>query len=116
LANVAGLINQPADPKAPPTDHPPFTWEAKGLRGGSAGQLYVQKGSFQTDFGQEGQVNFPYPYASPPNVELSGSHSKTIITECTATGFKWKNSQNSKDGWSAERGAVTWIARGIKKT
>jgi hypothetical protein len=99
-------------------EQPPLTWEARGVRAGP-GYLsmapFEQTGTFQTDFGQQGQVNFPFPYASPPNVELSGAHrEKTVIVECTVTGFKWKNGSEGK--WQSEYGEVTWKARGIRAT
>lgn len=62
--------------------------------------------------GQEGVVNFPVPYSSPPNVELDASDfSKTTITDCTATGFKWKNT-GADD--TRNNGKVRWTARGLK--
>jgi hypothetical protein len=101
------------DPK-----QPAIAWEAKGVRGSDDMQAmrpFEQNGTFQTDIGQQGQVNFPIPYASPPNVELSGQHTRTVITECTATGFKWKNSA-TQGGPSWESGAVTWKSKGIRAT
>lgn len=71
-----------------------------------------QVGQVSIVAGQEGVVNFPIPYSSPPNVELDASgFSKTAITECTATGFKWKNT-GTDDTWN--NGKVRWTARGLK--
>ena len=73
---------------------------------------YDQVGQVSIVAGQEGVVNFPVPYSSPPNVELDASgFSKTAITECTATGFKWKNT-GTDDTWN--NGKVRWTARGVK--
>jgi hypothetical protein len=95
-----------------------FTWEAKGVRAGSdAGGMTVfpQDGTFNSVFGQEGEVNFPIPYAVAPNVELSGGPSdKVVIVESRPTGFKWKNTAgpNAFNG----SGNVTWKARGVRAT
>ena len=73
---------------------------------------YDQVGQVTIVAGQEGVVNFPIPYSSPPNVELdTGGFNKTAITECTATGFKWKNT-GLDDSWN--NGKVRWTARGLK--
>lgn len=97
-----------------------FTWEAKGVRGNPnqpSMRLLEQKGSFMTVGGQEGEVNFPYPYTTAPHVELSGSfncHESTVIAECKPTGFKWKNVGDPKSGRT--NGDVRWTAKGIKAT
>lgn len=116
LPEVNNFLPKGEEPKFDPVQ-PELTWEAKGVRGTPGAQpfkLFEQTGKFQSDKGQQGQVNFPVPYASPPNVELSGSHEKTVITECTATGFKWKNGSDGK--WSSEYGEVTWKAKGVRAT
>lgn len=118
LIPEAANLPRGAEPKFDP-QQPELTWEAKGLRataGTLAMKTFEQSGSFQSDFAQQGQVNFPIPYGSPPNVELSGFHKKTIIVESTATGFKWKNSGNAKEGWASEAGTVTWKSKGIRAT
>jgi len=101
------------DPK-----QPDIAWEAKGLRGSAAMDAmrpFQQSGSFQSEAGQQGQVNYPIPYATPPNVELSGAASRTIITECTTTGFKWKNNAGpNAPSWDS--GVVTWRSKGIRAT
>jgi hypothetical protein len=100
--------------KRPDVAYEPFTWEAKGIRAGSqdaAGILFEQSGSFRSVIGQTGQVNFPFPYQSPPNVELSGKTNTTTVTECTTTGFKWTNT-GKDEFWST--GDVSWQAKGIK--
>ena len=75
---------------------------------------FVQTGSVRTATGQEGDVKFPVPYASPPNVELSGSSwNNTIIVETTNLGFRWKNAADPKDRqWND--GSMTWTAKGIR--
>jgi hypothetical protein len=91
-----------------------FTWEAKGVRmplGNLPPRTHPQEGSFQTLIGQEGQVMYPVPYASPPNVELTGGYKNAVvITEVTATGFKWKNPMKDKFG---NEGEVRWMSKGI---
>ncbi|HEX3149896.1 MAG TPA: hypothetical protein VHR66_17600, partial [Gemmataceae bacterium] len=117
VPEVSKFLPKGAEPPKYDAKQPELTWEAKGVRGAPGAQAlktFEQHGTFQSDFGQQGQVNFPIPYASPPNVELTGYHEKTVITECTATGFKWKN--GSKGQWSSEAGAVTWKAKGIRAT
>ena len=97
---------------------PDIAWEAKGLRGSAAMDAmrpFLQSGTFNSEMGQQGQVNYPVPYASPPNVELSGNASRTIITECTTTGFKWKNNAEPS-GPSWEKGEVKWKSKGIRTT
>lgn len=116
LPEVNNFLPKGEEPKFDPVQ-PELTWEAKGVRGAPGAQpfkLFEQTGKFQSDKGQQGQVNFSIPYASPPNVELSGNHEKTVITECTATGFKWKNGSDGK--WSSEYGEVTWKAKGVRAT
>lgn len=77
---------------------------------------FVQTGEFVLVAGEEGVVNFPLPYRSPPNVEFPDQeiNNKTVVTECTATGFKWKN--NQKDAMSSmfNRGKMIWKARGLR--
>ena len=52
----------------------------------------------RTAAGQSGEVKFPIPYATAPNVELPNSgFNVTIIVESNATGFKWKNSAEPKE-------------------
>ena len=90
-----------------------FTWEAKGLRAPPLKllQTYEQTGSFFSSQGREGMEFFPVPYDSPPNVELSSNdvNKSTIIVDCTAKGFKWR--QPAALSWF---GTVTWKAKGIR--
>lgn len=115
VPEVSKFLPKGEAPKFDP-GQPELVWEARGVRAAPGTQpmkLFEQTGKFVSDFGQQGQVNFPYPYASPPNVELSGNSSKTVITECTATGFKWKNGNTTRSpSWDA--GEVTWKASGIR--
>jgi hypothetical protein len=77
-----------------------FTWEAKGLRAPPSAIPFPQSGTFQCSPGKEGQVFFPLPYDSPPNVVLSGGE----LLECTAQGFKWRNSGSfgHEERWTAK--------------
>jgi hypothetical protein len=76
-------------------------------------ESFEQEGSFNLVAGAEGQVNFPLPYKSPPNVTLDvGSFNKTIISEATETGFKWKNLAKGDDTFNA--GKTKWTSKGIR--
>jgi hypothetical protein len=117
VPELSGAISRAETEKFDP-NQPDIAWEAKGLRGGAAMEAmrpFQQSGTFQSEAGQQGQVNFPIPYASPPNVELSGNSSRTIISECTATGFKWKNNAGP-NGPSWDSGEVKWRSKGIRAT
>jgi hypothetical protein len=103
------------DAPAAAGEQPEMTWEAKGVRAAAdsrALRLFEQKGTFYSLTGSEGEVMFPYPYASPPNVELSGPVHTTLIVEIKATGFKWKNGGTAP----FDRGDAGWTAKGIKAT
>ncbi|HMF12816.1 MAG TPA: hypothetical protein VKE94_10935 [Gemmataceae bacterium] len=96
-----------------------FTWEAKGVRSGADGdamRVFEQTGTFQTVLEQQGDVRFPIPYTLPPNVELEGKNQTTVVTECTATGFKWRNPAKQPTTFDGNVGPVTWKAKGIKAT
>jgi hypothetical protein len=90
-----------------------FTWEAKGLRAppSSIPTTFEQTGSFYSEQDREGTEFFPIPYDSPPHIELSetGPNYPTIILECTAKSFKWRNTSRIHDS-----GSVTWKAKGIR--
>jgi hypothetical protein len=100
-------------------DYESFTWEARGLRLGAADAaitntrtLFEQEGSFRVVPGETGDVNFPFPYALPPNVEVTGGGvDYVVITETKPGGFKWKYSQ--KGAFSYE---MKWKTKGIKAT
>jgi hypothetical protein len=98
---------------APLTAIEDFTWEAKGLRIGSdaaLGKPFEQQGEFKAVAGEEGEVNFPLPYAVPPNVELSGNAADYIvIKECNPTGFKWKHTFKY-----TPTSTTTWKAKGVR--
>jgi hypothetical protein len=90
-----------------------FAWEAQGLRMPASSlppKTFEQSGKFYTLIGQEGPVSFPVPYASPPLVQLSGYNNATIVTEVTATGFRWRNPMKEPGG---NQGDVTWTAKGV---
>jgi hypothetical protein len=76
-----------------------------------AGGAVQQTGTFRVVAGQEGVVNFPLAYGThPPNVQLDlGGYNKTVVTECTVTGFKWKNVVADDVFNNAQ---VNWTARG----
>jgi hypothetical protein len=90
-----------------------FTWEAKGLRAPLSAlppPTFEQTGTFVTAPGKDFEVFFKIPYASPPNVELTGSHRvDAVITACTARSFTWRyNEKGSSPGYD-----VTWTAKGV---
>jgi hypothetical protein len=94
-----------------------FTWEAQGVRArGDRTPLrtFEQKGTFQSSAGgEEAEVFFPAPYASPPNIELSqGAGERVVVTRCTRLGFRWKNTGDKSDRLAAASAA--WTARGVK--
>jgi hypothetical protein len=109
---VAGKTLQ----RRPDVRYEDFTWEARGMRARADRtplRTFEQKGTLQTSAGGEGEVYFPTPYASPPNVELpQAGLEKVIVTRCTRAGFRWKNTADKDDRLAA--GAVTWTARGVK--
>ena len=80
--------------------------------------LGSRKGKFRAVSGEEGVANFPFPYALPPNVELTDLLTGTvpapvvIVKEVTATGFKWKSVGEK----GALYGDVRWRAKGVKAT
>src|SRR5207248_2593882 len=83
-----------------------FSWEAKGLRAPPASlppKPFEQKGSFYSPIAQEGVVFYQVPYDSPPNVELSGAaRQNTVVVECNAKSFKWRNTAKDNSGWAGE--------------
>jgi hypothetical protein len=87
-----------------------FTWEAKGLRAPLYAVPFAQSGTFYAMPGAEGQENYPIPYESPPNVELSPGSTYTTVVECTAQGFTWRNRGG---GGTEVGGQVTWTAKGV---
>jgi hypothetical protein len=89
----------PSDkPKDNPLDRPPFQ----------------QTGTFALVADQEGVVNFPIPYALPPNVELSGNlQASVVVKEIKATGFKWK-AVGPLPQFSDK--TITWTSKGVKAT
>jgi hypothetical protein len=92
-----------------------FNWEAKGVRPGRDG-VFVQEGTFNTLASQEGEVNFPMPYAIAPNVELTGQASgAVIIMESRPTSFKWKNVPQTSP-FATNSGSVSWKAKGVRGT
>jgi hypothetical protein len=92
-----------------------FSWEAKGLRAPASAlppKTYKQDGKFYSIIGQEAVVAFKVPFASPPNVELTGARNHVVvISECTAKGFKWRNV--AKDNPNSSEGEVYWTATGV---
>ena len=96
-----------------------FTWEAKGVKVGAAAGMdlpFEQTGSFQSVLGTEGQENFAIPYASPPQVTLTGHNGTTVMVEATNAGFKWKNGGKDNPFPGNNEGPVSWTAKGVRAT
>jgi hypothetical protein len=94
-----------------------FTWEATGVPVGAAGDLglpFEQTGTFQSVLGKDGQEYFAIPYASPPQVTLSGHNGTTIVVEATTGGFKWKNEGTDNPFPGNNAGQVSWTAKGLR--
>jgi hypothetical protein len=109
---------QPEKKRRPDVQYEDFTWEAKGLRA-PANRTPIrpseQTGTFVTRGGASGEVYFPMPFVSPPNVVLSGpSHDEIVIEECTPRRFRWRSHAEPSDRLS--QGEMTWTARGVRAT
>jgi hypothetical protein len=90
-----------------------FTWEAKGMPATKetlAMRVFPQEGTF-TFADQEGTVSFPIPYATGPNVELSGTLGRSIVVvESRPTGFKWKHT----GAGNPDNLSIHWTAKGVR--
>ncbi len=73
-------------------------------------ELFEQEGQMAVGEAtvEESEVNFPYPYAIAPNVELTIRFGNIQLSECKATGFKWKGKGTSPIS------EAHWRAKGIK--
>jgi hypothetical protein len=124
LAAIQSEVNtqKSQDSDAKPSLQPQeLTWEAKGVRAPPESLKMIpgtQTGKFFSIAGETGEIYFPVPFASPPNIEfdrgMAGS-STTIVVKCTATGFRWKNAAPKGNAFGSE-GELTWNAKGIKAT
>jgi hypothetical protein len=102
--------------KTAPADQE-FAWESKGVlaaAGVTYPRLFEQTGSFETRPGAEGDVYYPFPYASPPNVELTGLAPVRIV-DIMPLGFRW-SSAAKKDKRLANADVVRWTSRGVRAT
>jgi hypothetical protein len=71
---------------------------------------YTQEGSVRVEIGQELDVYYPVPYASPPNLEFKGPGSYTIVDQ-QADHFRVRAKVESNSiGWVA----CDWTARGVR--
>ena len=78
---------------------------------GFSDKPFQQTGNFTAIKDQEGVVNFPIPYALPPNVEVDGvDRGSVVITDVKFGGFKWKCVGNVNSG------NMTWTSKGVKAT
>ncbi len=103
--------------KKPDIQYEDFTWEAKGVPPGADAEFqrpFEQTGTFRSHVGTEGQENFAIPYASPPQVTLTGQNHSTIMVEATKTGFKWKNGGSDDLPFHNNSMDVTWTATGVR--
>jgi hypothetical protein len=71
---------------------------------------YTQEGSAHIEIGQELDVYYPVPYASPPNLELKGLGSYTIVDQ-QADHFRVRAKvEGNTIGWEG----FDWTARGVR--
>jgi hypothetical protein len=71
---------------------------------------YTQEGSVRVEIGQELDVYYPVPYASPPNLEFKGLDSYTILDQ-QADHFRVRaKMEGNTGGWMA----CDWTARGVR--
>ena len=71
-------------------------------------EIFEQTGPFSA-VGGEGETNFPFPYATPPNVELNYTGRSVKVVEIKTTGFKWQDV-----GAGSHAAVGTWVAKGVK--
>jgi hypothetical protein len=121
VGEVKGLgdVLKKPDGKAPEQKPDPgpheFAWVAKGLpekAGSPYSKPHEQKGSFTAPWGQEGDVYFSAPYATPPNVTFGPNTSNASIQTVSPLGFSWKNAGASP----LPAPSVPWTAVGVKAT
>lgn len=79
-----------------------------GAPSGPQMEPFEQSGPFDGAGGQ-GEVHFPVPFASPPNVKLDYLGRTTVVVEVKPTGFKWRDV-----GAGSHAATGTWTAKGIK--
>jgi hypothetical protein len=109
------LTDEKAPEKKPDPGPHEFAWVAKGLpekAGSPYPKPHEQKGSFTAAWGQEGEVYFSAPYATPPNVTLGVNTSNATIQIVSPLGFSWKNTGTSP----LPAPSVPWTAVGVKAT
>jgi hypothetical protein len=71
---------------------------------------YAQEGSVRVEIGQELDVYYPVPYASPPNLEIKGPGSYTIVDQ-QADHFRVRAKvEGNTIGWEG----FDWTARGVR--
>jgi hypothetical protein len=95
-------------------DEPDMLFTARGVPvAGQEQTPLTQKAEFKANSGATGEEKFAQAYAAPPHIEMAvkfGLH-KVVITETTATGFKWRN--EGKRGF-VDNCDMTYTARGVK--
>jgi len=107
---IAGEVRPEFVPAAGP---PVFAWEAKGVTGKSADappRPFEQSGSFPAPSGQDGEVYFVAPYATPPNVTLAANRGTAMVVAVTPLGFTWRNTDKAP----TPPQTVTWTAVGTR--
>jgi hypothetical protein len=98
LALPGGSAAPTATPQGPPAP------------GSAELEPFEQSGPFDGSGGQ-GEVHFPIPFASLPNVKLDYIGRTTVVAEVKPTGFKWKDI-----GAGSHAAKGTWTAIGVKAT
>jgi hypothetical protein len=76
-------------------------------------RLLQQTGKFRAISKEQGEVYFPIPYNSPPNVVLEGPMADSTLTpEVRRDGFKWKDT--GKGPFGHQSADMTWKAKGLR--
>jgi len=107
---------KPDGAKAPAADEE-LSWGAEGIPigvGVGYPRLFEQNGSFEARPGEEGDVYFPYPHSTPPNVELAGFPA-VLVADVTPLGFRWKHAAQ-KGERGGDGGTVRWTSKGVRAT
>src|SRR5262249_12101104 len=93
-----------------------LAWVAEGVPAGAGvyPRVYEQAGSFEARPEEEGDVYFPFPYATPPNVELTGFPA-VLIDDVTPLGLRWRHAAKTGERGGAA-GSVRWTAHGVRAT
>jgi hypothetical protein len=73
---------------------------------------FTQTGSVGVQKGQEIEVYYPVPFASPPNLQIDDMWNTHVVIEQTATHFRIRNDTPIRQVFGGA--SVDWTARGIR--